>query len=110
MKRTPKSLFSVRHFFRSFGNILRDSKHSSIPSEIPVLGEYVRLTNQRTKLARVVDNLDSHGWYALWGSGRTSFLSRFTPCKSLDEAMTSATHWSDGKFGTLSRPTKRFTR
>jgi hypothetical protein len=103
MNKTPRCLYSIRHFFKPAGNILRDSRHSGHPQEVAIMGEYVRLTDTTTGKTLVVDNLDSHGWYSHWGTGRTSFLSRYSPMDDLGQCLRKATHWSEGRFGTLSK-------
>lgn len=65
---------------------------------------YASVVIERGNTSHEIDNLDDHGWYSVLSCGRSWFQDRFIEIDWKDFAK--ATHYSNGKIGTIKYPTK----
>jgi hypothetical protein len=65
---------------------------------------YASVVIERGHTRHEVDNLNDHGWYSVLSCGRSWFQDRFIELDWKDFAK--ATHYSNGKIGTIKYPTK----
>lgn len=65
---------------------------------------YASVVIERGNFRHEVDNLNDHGWYSVLSCGRSWFQDRFIELDWKDFAK--ATHYSNGKIGTIKYPTK----
>jgi hypothetical protein len=79
--------------------------NTSRGGQIPYCWAEVVLEDVKTGKRRECSNLDDHGFYSLYTGGRQAYLERFQPIESLKDALLSATHYSQGKFGTMKKKT-----